>query len=201
MTAFAVLKSPRNPSVYTIRWFTPDHEEELCGHATFATAHVLAGLPANSQLHAFAFESRSGPVTAERTEDGLIQLDFPADDLTMLARGEWEEIEKAALASLHGLARVRGVYRGRYDVTIEVIMNNGVRLDEVDVNHHALVGPLFYSQPMMLIYFSSACRIAALSSPQKPETQLAHASTPVSSVPAAHSSRTPSEARHIASSA
>ena len=28
---------------YNLRWFTPEHEEELCGHATLASAHVLWG--------------------------------------------------------------------------------------------------------------------------------------------------------------
>ena len=36
-TAFAVPVKDR----YEIRWFTPEIEVELCGHATLATAHVL----------------------------------------------------------------------------------------------------------------------------------------------------------------
>ena len=27
---------------YEIRWFTPDIEQDLCGHATLAAAHVIA---------------------------------------------------------------------------------------------------------------------------------------------------------------
>ncbi|MGB5428368.1 PhzF family phenazine biosynthesis protein, partial [Eudoraea sp.] len=36
-TAFAV----KDGSQYIIRWFTPELEVDLCGHATLATAYVL----------------------------------------------------------------------------------------------------------------------------------------------------------------
>lgn len=59
-----------------LRWFTPTTEVDLCGHATLAAAHVLweEGDPATR----LEFASRSGMLTAERTESG-IRLDFPAD--------------------------------------------------------------------------------------------------------------------------
>ena len=28
-------------SFFELRWFTPDHEIDLCGHATLASAHVI----------------------------------------------------------------------------------------------------------------------------------------------------------------
>lgn len=37
-TAFA---RPRTDGAWDLRWFTPVHEAEFCGHATMATAHVL----------------------------------------------------------------------------------------------------------------------------------------------------------------
>ena len=38
-TAFIV---PQNePGHYELKWFTPDIEMDLCGHATLASAHVL----------------------------------------------------------------------------------------------------------------------------------------------------------------
>ena len=36
-TAYAVY----NNGVYDIRWFTPEEEVDLCGHATLATSYVL----------------------------------------------------------------------------------------------------------------------------------------------------------------
>lgn len=62
---------------WTIRWFTPTAEVELCGHATLASAHALweAGLVAQEQ--SIRFTSASGLLLARRV-DGWIELDFPS---------------------------------------------------------------------------------------------------------------------------
>ncbi|WP_245686107.1 PhzF family phenazine biosynthesis protein [Terasakiispira papahanaumokuakeensis] len=61
---------------YAIRWFTPDIEMDLCGHATLAAAHVVFEhlQYAGDQV---TFSSASGPLTVTRQPLGL-QLDFPA---------------------------------------------------------------------------------------------------------------------------
>ncbi|CAF1923568.1 BnaC05g01790D [Brassica napus] len=67
---------------FSLRWFTPVAEVDLCGHATLASAHVIFtnGL-VDSEVVEFA--TRSGILTAKRvplTEEGstfLIELDFP----------------------------------------------------------------------------------------------------------------------------
>ncbi len=72
-TAFFV---PVNDDQYALRWFTPEIEMDLCGHATLAAAHVLynhLGYTKN-KLH---FTSASGPLTVEKNGD-LLTLDFPA---------------------------------------------------------------------------------------------------------------------------
>jgi PhzF family phenazine biosynthesis protein len=134
-----VPKSSSDPSSYTLKWFTPDHEEKLCGHATLATAHVLASTPATSSVQSFIFDSLSGPLSAEKTEDGLLQLDFPADNVTVIEGEERAKIEKAAVASMRGQGKVKAVYRGNLDLAIEVVMNDGVNLADLDVEHNALV--------------------------------------------------------------
>ena len=30
-----------NETTFNLRWFTPEYEIDLCGHATLATAHVI----------------------------------------------------------------------------------------------------------------------------------------------------------------
>lgn len=60
---------------YSLRWFTPAKEVDLCGHATLAAAHVVFGR--NPDLAQITFESRSGPLHVAR-EEGLLTLDFPA---------------------------------------------------------------------------------------------------------------------------
>lgn len=62
---------------FGLRWFTPEVEVALCGHATLATAHVLWSeklAPHDAQLR---FRTKSGVLTADLREDG-IELDFPA---------------------------------------------------------------------------------------------------------------------------
>lgn len=67
---------PIGPDHYHLRWFTPQVEVDLCGHATLASAHVVFNeLQPQSQL--VTFDSRSGPLIVRRRED-LLELDFPA---------------------------------------------------------------------------------------------------------------------------
>ncbi len=61
---------------FSLRWFTPTVEVDLCGHATLASAHALweSGLLQTSE--AARFFTRSGLLTAER--QGIwIELNFP----------------------------------------------------------------------------------------------------------------------------
>ncbi|MCD4671569.1 MAG: PhzF family phenazine biosynthesis protein [Anaerolineaceae bacterium] len=62
---------------YRLRWFTPAIEVDLCGHATLASAFVLAqrgGLPVGQTMKFF---TRSGLLTAAR-RGKRIELNFPA---------------------------------------------------------------------------------------------------------------------------
>ncbi len=59
-----------------IRWFTPQVEVELCGHATLASAYVYFHHLAHA-VYSVTFHSRSGPLTVERDGDWLV-MDFPA---------------------------------------------------------------------------------------------------------------------------
>ena len=62
---------------FTLRWFTPAVEVELCGHATLASAHILyeTGLLAPSEQA--RFHTLSGLLTAERSGPEIV-LDLPA---------------------------------------------------------------------------------------------------------------------------
>lgn len=61
---------------FSLRWFTPVKEVDLCGHATLATAHVLFDLLGYAG-QTIAFETRSGVLTVERKGDQLA-MNFPA---------------------------------------------------------------------------------------------------------------------------
>lgn len=63
---------------YSLRWFTPSTEVDLCGHATLASAHALwetGCLPRHQQAR---FHTRSGLLTAE-SKGAWIEMDFPSD--------------------------------------------------------------------------------------------------------------------------
>jgi PhzF family phenazine biosynthesis protein len=137
-TAFAV-PNQDDPSVYNLKWFTPDNEEKLCGHATLATTHVLSSLAAAQGVKSFTYNSLSGPLKAGKTEDELFELDFPADDVKEVEGEERLKIEKAALASIRGQGRVKTIFRGNFDVIIEVVMDGDVNLADLDVIHNELV--------------------------------------------------------------
>jgi predicted PhzF superfamily epimerase YddE/YHI9 len=60
-----------------LRWFTPQVEVDLCGHASLASAHVLfsQGYEAGDEI---TFFSNSGELKAKKAGDWL-ELDFPAE--------------------------------------------------------------------------------------------------------------------------
>lgn len=61
---------------YHIRWFTPNTEVALCGHATLAAAFVLFEL-LNHPDSEIVFQSQSGELRVLRQKTQL-QMDFPA---------------------------------------------------------------------------------------------------------------------------
>lgn len=62
---------------YSLRWFTPTAEIDLCGHATLASAHVLWSEGYLSPNITVRFQTKSGELLASQRGE-LIQLDFPA---------------------------------------------------------------------------------------------------------------------------
>lgn len=61
---------------FTIRWFTPKTEVDICGHATLASAHVLFE-HRDFDGEKVVFQSKSGELTVEKRED-IYWMNFPA---------------------------------------------------------------------------------------------------------------------------
>lgn len=76
-TAFVI---PSDNS-YQIRWFTPAVEVDLCGHATLAAAYILFNEFPLTQTEISFYSPRSGYLNVRQLQGGLLELDFPADEL------------------------------------------------------------------------------------------------------------------------
>jgi PhzF family phenazine biosynthesis protein len=73
-TAFV---QPRADGAFDLRWFTPEVEVDLCGHATLASAHVLWESERLATDAPADFHTRGGELRARRLADGTVELDFP----------------------------------------------------------------------------------------------------------------------------
>jgi predicted PhzF superfamily epimerase YddE/YHI9 len=64
--------------VWSLRWFTPIVEVQLCGHATLASAHVLWETEAVAPDSTITFVTRWRGELRARRRGKTIELDFPA---------------------------------------------------------------------------------------------------------------------------
>jgi PhzF family phenazine biosynthesis protein len=107
---------------FSLRWFTPRKEVDLCGHATLATAHVLWEEGHLRGDDPALFETKSGLLTARRGRDG-IELDFPAEPVTDELR---DADEIAALRAALG-APFQFAGRNRLDLLVALETEDQVR--------------------------------------------------------------------------
>ena len=70
-TAFFIKKKN---SLYELKWFTPDIEMDLCGHATLATAHHL--FTTSNELKEIQFKTKSG-VLKVSSSNGFYNMILP----------------------------------------------------------------------------------------------------------------------------
>lgn len=129
-TAFVL----RQGDGFGLRWFTPEAEVDLCGHATLASAHALletGAVPAHSVIR---FATRSGELSAERAGD-RIRLDFPATPV------EPAPLPPGLLEALRLREPPRFIGRTRFDAFVEVASEAAVRAVEPDFDRlRALAG-------------------------------------------------------------
>ncbi len=156
---------------FKLRWFTPTVEIEFCGHATVATAHVLAA--EYGLTPPFAFETQIGRLSVD-IKDGLYVLDAPISkavptDITEAMRAAFPvELDGAFLAgnnfylvfentedvraikpdmskiiplSNHGVG-ITAKGEGEYDcVSRFFVPAQGIDEDPVTGSAHAAIGP------------------------------------------------------------
>ena len=108
----------RQDDGWSLRWFTPAVEVDLCGHATLASAHALWGERADD-AGTLRFHTRSGLLTAERAGQ-WIELDFPAK------REEKADAPPELLEAL-GVRDPLYVGRNQFDYLVELRSEDDVR--------------------------------------------------------------------------
>jgi PhzF family phenazine biosynthesis protein len=102
-TAFLL---PMEDGEWNLRWFTPQTEVALCGHATLAAAHILWSEQGETGQR-LLFNSASGQLKASKEPQGIM-LDFPIDD-------PLEQAMDQSLVDALG-TRPEKLYRGREDL-------------------------------------------------------------------------------------
>ncbi|MEA2164498.1 MAG: hypothetical protein QOK37_2625 [Thermoanaerobaculia bacterium] len=113
-TAFLL---PRDDG-WSLRWFTPAVEVDLCGHATLASAHAIwSENISNSPVQ--RFHTKSGLLTAARDGD-FIELDFPAKRDEQIAA-------PAGLLDALGVSHATYVGRNQFDYIVELPSEHDVR--------------------------------------------------------------------------
>ncbi|MGF2412508.1 MAG: PhzF family phenazine biosynthesis protein, partial [Ferruginibacter sp.] len=103
---------------YEIRWFTPEVEINLCGHATLASAYVLFNI-LNFSKSEIRFSSKSGILKVGQ-KDALITMDFPS------WKPERLDIYPDNLSAILGNAEIVGVYQHR-DILVELYDEEAVK--------------------------------------------------------------------------
>jgi PhzF family phenazine biosynthesis protein len=122
-TAFLV----PNDDGFDLRWFTPEVEVDLCGHATLAAAHSLWETEALDTGAPARFHTLSGLLTATKQGE-WIELDFPA-------------LPDQAIAPPPGLADALGVsptYVGQNRLDLLVEVGSEAELRALTPNLHLL---------------------------------------------------------------
>jgi len=123
-TAFLVEKG----ELYEIRWFTPEIEVDLCGHATLASAYVLFRFFENTNSQLEFFSARSGVLKVEKADDGYMTLDFPADETSFI-----DEIE--AITKAIGVIPLKTI-KGKTDYLL--IYSSQKEIEQISPNFHLL---------------------------------------------------------------
>lgn len=105
-TAFFVQNSSNDE--YELRWFTPELEMDLCGHATLAAAHIIFTEMSYTNDEINFQTKQAGKLTVTRQkENALYTLNFPARPAARV------DLPDALLSALHSDIVPIAVYKAR----------------------------------------------------------------------------------------
>ena len=111
---------------FHLRWFTPEVEVDLCGHATLATSHILWETGILSPDKEARYHTKSGLLTA-RLNAPYIEMDFPSKPVLTDRKksGDDELIESTMIKGLGITPQFIG--KNEFDYLIEVDSEEEVR--------------------------------------------------------------------------
>jgi len=179
---------------YTIRWFTPTVEVELCGHATLASGQVVfrylgfkGDVVVFRSLHSGDLKvSKGASGTRDAAGGGLaseaeaLELDFPANipELAGTGTGAAARVrpeEHTAIFEGLGVAP-RELYRGRHDFM--VVLDSQEQVEELRPNFTMLAGAqsrgVVVTAPGRDVDFVSRCFYPQSGIDEDPVTGSAH---------------------------
>ena len=108
---------------FEIRWFTPEVEVDLCGHATLASAYTLMNFEGFSGEKINFFSRNSGTLTVNKNGD-FLTLDFPKDNL--------KKVEDLAIFEKCFVYQPIEAYQGKTDYLL--IFENEHQIQNIEPN-------------------------------------------------------------------
>jgi PhzF family phenazine biosynthesis protein len=164
-TAFFVPSAKKGVD-YDIRWFAPETEINLCGHATLASAYAVFNI-LEEKKKTVVFSSSSGLLTVKKKKDEL-EMDFPS------WKPERTTDYPQELQQALGVKELVGVYKYR-DLLVELNSEQDVRNTKPDfttlkkLNVHVIV-----TAPGLEVDFVSRFFAPAAGIEEDPVTGSAH---------------------------
>lgn len=119
-------------NIYSIRWFTPEYEVDICGHATLAASHVLLNeikIPFDNIL----YSGNKGIIKACKEDNEEISLDFQIDEPETNIPFNYEEIIKSL-----GINKYVNVFCGKLTGKLVFELENEEEIRVVKPNFDAM---------------------------------------------------------------
>src|SRR2546421_5155309 len=98
---------------WSLRWFTPTVEVDLCGHATIAATHALLETGKLRENETARFNTKSGWLGAWR-DGSWIEMDFPATPARSV------DAPVGLSEALGAKSRPAGIARSKFDYLVEL---------------------------------------------------------------------------------